>query len=304
MAQATSVADAFTAATGRDVELVEITTKGDVSSEPLATMGGTGVFVSALREAVLDGRVDVAVHSLKDLPTASPDGLVLAAVPERADPRDALCARDGLGLAQLPPGSTVGTGSPRRAAQLRALGLDLEVVEIRGNVDTRLRKVTDGQLDAVVLAYAGLGRLGRTEAVTEILDPLQLVPAPGQGALAVECRAADGELTSVMSVLDDPGTRPAVVAERALLAELEAGCSAPVGAYAVTAEGETPEEDELYIRGVVISGDGSMSIRKSATGSVTEAERLGRELAREMLEDGAGAVVGAEKLVPKKENVS
>lgn len=303
-AQAQTVATSVAAVTGRDVELVDITTDGDRSTAPLATMGGTGVFVSALRDALLAGQVDLAVHSLKDLPTAPADGLVLAAVPERADPRDALCARDGLGLTELPPGSRVGTGSPRRAAQLRALGLELDVVDVRGNVDTRLRKVTDGTLDAVVLAYAGLGRIGRTGVVTEILDPLQVLPAPGQGALAVECRAADVSLTEELSGVDDAHSRASVVAERALLAELEAGCSAPVGAYAVIAEGETPREEELYIRGVVVSGDGSVNIRKSATGPVTQAERLGHELAREMLDDGAAAVVGAEKPAPKKENVS
>jgi hydroxymethylbilane synthase len=304
MTQSRSVAEALTVATGRDVELVEITTYGDVSSEPLASIGGTGVFVNALREAILDGRVDFAVHSLKDLPTAAPDGLTLAAVPQRADPRDALCARDGLGLAQLPPGSTIGTGSPRRSAQVRSLGLGLDVVPIRGNVDTRLAKVTDGELDGVVLAYAGLVRLDRVEAVTEVLDPLQVVPAPGQGALAIECGTGDTDLIKMLGVLEDFRTRAAVTAERSLLAALEAGCSAPVGAYAVIAEGDTPTEEEVYIRAVVVSGDGSESIRKSVTGPVEQAERLGRDLAQEMLDDGAGAIVGASRSAPKEENVS
>lgn len=314
VAQSRSVADALAATTGRVVRLVEITTHGDVSSEPLATIGGTGVFVSALRDAVLDGTVDLAVHSLKDLPTGTADGLTLAAVPERADPRDVLCARDGLTLAELPPGSKLGTGSPRRTAQLRALGLELDVVPVRGNVDTRLSKVSDGILDGVVLAYAGLSRLGRLEAVTEVLDPLQVLPAPGQGALAVECRSDNPELVGLLAVLDDPMTRAAVLAERVLLAELEAGCSAPVGAYAVTAEGDDSAgagstvpasvNTELYIRGAVVSGDGAVNIRKSATGLVGEAEHLGRALARELLDDGAGAVVGTEMLVSKEENVS
>lgn len=304
LAQAQLVADALTAASGREVTLVEITTYGDLSTEPLATIGGTGVFVSALRETLLDGKVDLAVHSLKDLPTGGADGLTLAAVPERADARDVLCARDGLTLAELPPGSKLGTGSPRRAAQVRALGLELDVVPVRGNVDTRLSKVAEGILDGVVLAHAGLARLGRLDAVTEVLDPIQVLPAPGQGALAVECRSADTELIDLLAVVDDPMTRAAVTAERVLLAALEAGCSAPLGAYAVTAEGEDEQSQELYIRAVVVSDDGAVSIRKSVTGPVGEAEQLGRALARELLDDGAGAVVGAEIPVPKEENVS
>jgi hydroxymethylbilane synthase len=304
MAQARGVAEALTAATGHEVKLVEVTTYGDLSTEPLASIGGTGVFVNALREALLDGRVDLAVHSLKDLPTTPAEELTIAAVPEREDPRDALCARDGLVLAELPPGSTVGTGSPRRAAQLRALGLDLDVVPVRGNVDTRLAKVTNGELDGVILARAGLSRLGRLDAVTEALDPLQMLPAPGQGALAVECRRSDSTLVGLLSVLDDPMTRAAVTAERTLLAVLEAGCSAPVGAYAVVAEGDATQPDELYVRGAVVSSDGTMSIRKSVTGPVEEAEQLGRTLADDLLDDGAGTVVGAEAKAPKKENVS
>jgi hydroxymethylbilane synthase len=320
------VAEALSAIDGREVELVEVTTYGDTSNEPLATIGGTGVFVSALRDALLAGEVDFAVHSLKDLPTGAAEGLTLAAVPPRADPRDVLCARDGLTLGELPPGSKVGTGSPRRAAQLRALGLELDVVPVRGNVDTRLAKVADGILDAVVLAHAGLSRVGRLDAVTEVLDPIQVLPAPGQGALAVECRSADTSLIDTLAVLDDPMTRAAVTAERVVLAQLEAGCSAPVGAYAVTAEGEDTQDDELvgtpeasratgetagsavfmelYIRGAVVSDDGAVTIRKSVTGPVGEAEQLGRALAQEMLDDGAGTVVGAEMPVPKKENVS
>ncbi|WP_026874630.1 hydroxymethylbilane synthase [Jiangella gansuensis] len=290
MAQAGTIAAALRAR-GHEVELVEITTKGDVSRAPLDRIGGTGVFVTALRDALLDGRVDLAVHSLKDLPTAPADGLVVAAVPAREDPRDALCARDGLKLSDLPSGAQVGTGSPRREAQLRALGLGLDVVGLRGNVDTRLGKVADGSLDAVVLARAGLARLGRLDSVTEVLDPMQMLPAPGQGALAVECRTDRDELVDALAVLDDPASRAAVTAERSLLAVLEAGCTAPVGAYAEAAEGE--DGLELYIRAVVASRDGAMSIRKSATGTVEGAERLGRELARELLDDGAGAVIDA-----------
>ncbi|HSI93626.1 MAG TPA: hydroxymethylbilane synthase [Jiangellaceae bacterium] len=300
LVQARAVADAITARSGREVELVEITTRGDVSAEPLAAIGGAGVFVSALREALLDKNVDLAVHSLKDLPTAPADGLMVAAVPAREDPRDVVCARDGLTLAQLPAGAKVGTGAPRRVAQIHALGLGLDIVDVRGNVDTRLAKVSDGVLDAVVLARAGLARLGRLDAVTETLDPIQVLPAPGQGALAVECRDVDDEVISLLGGLDDTVTRSAVTAERSLLAELEAGCSAPIGAYAEAAEGD--DGLELYLRAVVVSPDGAVSIRKSATGPLDRAEQLGRDLAAELLADGAGAVVvDARNRVPKKE---
>jgi hydroxymethylbilane synthase len=301
LAQSRGVAAAITTATGRAVELVEVTTRGDVTRGDLAQIGGTGLFVGALRDAVLGGRVDLAVHSLKDLPTAPADGLVLAAVPPREDPRDVLCARDGLTLAELPAGSIVGTGAPRRAAQLRALGLGLDVVAIRGNVDTRLARVAPGDLDAVVLARAGLARLGRLDAATEVLDPLQMLPAPGQGALAVECRSADTALRDALAALDDPSSRAAVTAERCLLAALEAGCTAPVGAYAEAAEGDAGLE--LYLRAVVVSPDGSVGIRKSATGPLARADELGRELAADMLADGAGAVVGAPSRAPQEETV-
>ncbi|NUU22292.1 MAG: hydroxymethylbilane synthase [Streptomycetaceae bacterium] len=294
MAQSGDVAEMLTKETGRAVELVEITTYGDTSREHLAQIGGTGVFVSALRDALLDGSIDFAVHSLKDLPTAEPEGLTLAAVPLRADPRDALVARDGLTLGELPVGSRIGTGSPRRAAQLRALGLGHEVVPIRGNVDTRIKFVTSGELDAVVLAKAGLARLGRADEATEVLDPLQMLPAPGQGALAVECVSSDTALVDLLGVLDDPDTRAAVLAERMLLAELEAGCSAPVGALADVSVGESGGEEvtELYLRAVVANGDGSRSVRLSATGPLDEAASLGRELAAEMLARGAAGLMG------------
>jgi len=273
-------------ALGHDVELVEVTTEGDRDrTTPLATLGGTGVFVSALRDALAAGRVDLAVHSLKDLPTA-PDPLTrIAAVPVREDVRDALIARDGLTLGQLPAGSTVGTGSPRRRAQISALGLGLEVVDLRGNVDTRLRRVHDGDLDAVVLAAAGLRRLGRIAEATELLDPLQVLPAPGQGALAVEVRADDATTHAAVAALDDAETRACVTAERALLAELEAGCAAPVGALAEIVLGT--DGDELSLRAVVAAPDGSADLRRSLTGAPADAADLGRRLARTLLEDGA-----------------
>jgi hydroxymethylbilane synthase len=292
LAQSRSVADAITTSTGRRVELVEITTYGDRSSEALATIGGTGVFVSALRDALLDGDIDLAVHSYKDLPTKPADGLVVAAVPVREDARDVLVARNNWTLADLAPGSRIGTGSPRRMAQLRALGYGLDVEPIRGNVDTRLRKVAEGEVDAVVLAYAGLSRLGRLGEVTEVLDPLQMLPAPAQGALAVECRLEDPVTIELLSDLDDTPSRAAVTAERALLAALEAGCSAPVGALAEIAEGDDEGAPEIYLRGVVVSVDGSTSVRLSTTGSLDDAEVIGRRLAADLLAEGASDVMG------------
>ncbi|MCW2757763.1 MAG: hemC [Nocardioidaceae bacterium] len=280
------VAEAFRTATGREVEMVEVRTEGDVSTAPLATMGGTGVFVGALREALRDGTVDVAVHSLKDLPTAPAEGITLAAVPLREDPRDVLVARDGMTLGELPAGSRVGTGSTRRVAQIQALGLGLELVGVRGNVDTRLGKVATGELDGVVVARAGLLRLGRQDEATEVLDPIQVLPAPGQGALAVECRSDDALLDQLRDALDDPHTRAAVTTERSVLATLEAGCSAPVGALAEVAEGD--DGDEIWVRAVALSPDGSVAVRRSASGRVDRAEELGRALGAEMLEDGAG----------------
>ncbi|MBS2939656.1 hydroxymethylbilane synthase [Nocardioides sp. J2M5] len=276
---------------GREVELVEVATEGDVNRAPLASMGGTGVFVSALRDALLDGRVDLAVHSLKDLPTYPADGIALPAVPPREDPRDVVVARDGLTLGELPVGSRVGTGSPRRVSQLAALGLGLELQGIRGNVDTRIRKVRDGEVDAVVLARAGLARLGRLDEATEVLDPLQMLPAPGQGALAIECRSADTDLVELLGRLDDPATRAAVTAERAVLAALEAGCSAPLGALADVVEGDDGEE--LWLRAVALSEDGGLSVRMSLSGPVADAAALGTRLASDMLAEGAADLMTA-----------
>ena len=287
--QSQSVADAITAATGTPVELVHIVTEGDRSSAAIAQLGGTGVFVTAIRRALRDGEIDLAVHSYKDLPTAPEPGLILAAVPVREDPRDVLVARDGLTLGELPAGARIGTGAPRRVAQLRALGLGLEVVPIRGNVDTRLSRVRAGDLDAVVLARAGLARLGRLAVVTETLDPLQVLPAPAQGALAVECRTSDARTRELLGRLEDPAARACVVAERAVLAALEAGCSAPVAAYAEVAEGDTGPE--LFLRASVTAIDGSDAVRGSATGSLADAAGLGRSLAAELLDRGAAELM-------------
>jgi hydroxymethylbilane synthase len=306
LAQSGMVADALRLKTGRDVELVEITTAGDRSSAPIAQLG-VGVFVSALREAIAAKEIDFAVHSYKDLPTSTNEGpgplrstgqprtfgegLRIAAVPPREDPRDVLVARDGLTLTELPAGSRLGTGAIRRIAQIAALGRNLECVPIRGNVDTRLRKVAQGELDGVVLARAGLSRLGRAAEATEILDPMLMLPAPAQGALAVECRDDDGELLELLAVLDDPGTRAAVTAERALLAELEAGCSAPVAALAEVAEGD--DGLEIYLRGAVFSPDGRFDVRLSRTGTLAKAEQVGRLLAADLLAEGADSVLGS-----------
>jgi hydroxymethylbilane synthase len=310
LAQSGTVADALEKA-GAKVELVTVVTPGDRSSAPIAEIG-IGVFTSALRDALADGTVDVAVHSYKDLPTKPDPRLSLAAVPPRADPRDALVARDGLTLGELPPGSRVGTGAPRRAAQIQALGLGLEIVPIRGNVDTRIRKVTDGALDAVVLARAGLARLGRLGEITEVLDPIQVLPAPAQGALAVECRVDDMDTEHLLqSIVDDQATRYAVAAERAMLAALEAGCQAPVGALADVVEDFDAEDrvvHRLSLRGVAaanwsaewadnanLEGSAVDLLRASATGDLTEGEQLGRALAAELLELGAGVLSGPEQ---------
>ncbi len=239
LAQSQRVADSIAARTGSPVELVTISTLGDRSSAPLESLGGAGVFVTAVREALLAGECDVVVHSLKDLPTAPHPELAISAMPKRADARDALVARDGLTLEHLPPGARVGTGSPRRRAQLRRRRDDLEVVDLRGNVDTRIGRVlgdkdgVEADLDAVVLAVAGLERLGREDVITEHLGIAGWPTAPGQGALAVETLASvSGPLRSALQGIDHAATRTSVEAERAVLRLLEAGCSAPLGANA------------------------------------------------------------------------
>lgn len=303
--QTRQTAEAVSERAGLSHELVVIRTEGDVTTGSLASLGGTGVFASALRAAILDGAVDAAVHSLKDLPAAQPAGLEIAAVPARADVRDALCARDGLTLETLPEGARVGTGSPRRVAQLKALRPDLELVDIRGNVQTRLARVPGleqhddgapaaagaprGDLDAVILACAGLDRLGMGEVITERIDPDVLVPAPGQGALAVEIRAderplldeslMDGPagglagldpdsdeavLRSAFELVDDLPTHVAVTAERALLRRLEAGCAAPIGALA-TVEDLDSGAPRIEMRAMVAAVDGSQVLRRTSS---------------------------------------
>ena len=292
--QSQTIADALTAA-GHPAELVIIKTAGDASAAPVAEIG-VGVFTTAIRVALRNNEVDVAVHSYKDLPTAPENDLTIAAIPPRVDPRDALVARDGMVLGELPPGSVIGTSAPRRAAQLRALGLGLEIRPLRGNLDSRLGKVASGELDAVVVARAGLVRIGRTDVVSEALEPVVMLPAPAQGALAVECRSDDAELVRILAELDDQSTRAAIEAERAVLAALEAGCTAPVGAIAEVVE--SIDEDgrifaELSLRAAVAAEDGSDVIRASVVGPVDRAVQLGKDLAAELLELGAGDLVNS-----------
>jgi hydroxymethylbilane synthase len=296
MAQTTTIANRIAASAGAPVEVIPITTHGDTSREPLSSLGGTGVFASALREALLAGDCDVVVHSLKDLPTGAHPGLVIGATPKRADARDVLCARDGFTLATLPEGARVGTGSPRRAAQLRALRGDLVVVDIRGNVDTRLGRVADGDLDAVVLAAAGLGRLGRLDQVaTEFLELSAWPTAPGQGALAIEVRAEklDRQLGTALAAINHVTSQATTMAERLVLARLEAGCAAPIGATAVIDDGL------LFLTATVYSPDGSRRITSShaATPESFSASHLAEaaadvadRAARELLAGGAAEI--------------
>lgn len=297
VAQTTAVAAAVARATGADIQLVTVTTHGDTSRESLSALGGTGVFATALREALRADECDLLVHSLKDLPTAPAPGLVVGAVPKRADARDALCARDGLTLETLPEGARVGTGSPRRIAQLKALRPDLELVDIRGNVDTRLSRVADGDLDAVVLAAAGLGRLGRLDAVTEHLS-LSVVPtAPGQGALALEVRDGEqsgrGPVARALAAVDHVTTHACVTAERAVLAGLEAGCAAPIGASALVDDGL------LFLTATVYRPDGTdrLTASHAATPDSLSAAHLaeaagdvGARVVSELLSAGAAGL--------------
>ena len=289
---------------GHEVELVHVSTHGDRDRiSPLAQIGGTGVFVTAVRQALLDGEVDVVVHSWKDLPTAPLDEITLACTPEREDPRDALCARDGKTLAQLPAGARVGTGSPRRAAQLLRARPDLEVVAIRGNVETRLNRALgpEADLDAVVLAASGLLRVGRDAVISELLPVEVMLPAPAQGALAVEATTAalaQGPwFAQRLSAVDDPATRAAVTAERALLRALEAGCSAPVAAFA-----QLEEDTVLRLRALAIRPDGSHVVEGEArvdldlaadalSGPGSVPVELGEELAADLLSRGAGEIL-------------
>ena len=283
--QAEHIADRLRTLTGREVELLLIVTKGDkILDVPLAQVGGKGLFVKEIEEALLDGRADLAVHSLKDVPTAFPPGLVLGAVTEREDPRDAICSPRYRTLAALPQGAKVGTSSLRRQAQLKAIRPDIELVNVRGNVQTRLSK-TESECDAVVLAYAGLKRLGLAEQATEVLDVHRSVPAIGQGALAIEVRENDPEIGPIVARLDHPETRAAVTAERALLARLEGGCQVPIAGHAVVRDGR------IHLDALVGRPDGSEVLRVDRTGTLGEAELIGVQAAEALLKQGAQAIL-------------
>ncbi|MFF2388756.1 hydroxymethylbilane synthase [Agromyces sp. NPDC058064] len=300
MAQTRQISERIAKAAGAEIELVPITTQGDTSRASLASIGGTGVFAAALREALLAGECDLVVHSLKDLPTAEHAGLRLGAVPKRVDARDVLCARDGLTLATLPEGARVGTGSPRRIAQLGAARPDVVAVDLRGNIDTRLGKVESGELDAVLLAAAGLGRLGRLDAATDHLSLSDWPTAPGQGALAIEVRRerGDRDLERALESIDHPVTRATVLAERLVLAGLEAGCAAPVGATAFL------EDELLFLTASVYSADGTR--RLTSSHAATPESRSAADLAdaaRDVADRAVDELLGngAADLVPPEE---
>ncbi len=267
------------------VEVLTIRTTGDRLSADGAPIGWKGDFTKELDEALLDGRIDLAVHSLKDVPSALPDGLALAAVPLREDPRDALLSHPRRAFADLPAGARVGTSSPRRQAQLRAARPDLEILEARGNVDTRIRRMQEGRFDALVLARAGLARLGRLEDVVEVFSETVLLPAVGQGALAIVTRAGAAESEAIARALDHAPSHGAILAERAFLAVLEAGCRAPVAGRARV------EGDTLTLSGAVFSLDGRQALRGERSGPAAQAEALGRALAADLLARGAAALI-------------
>ncbi len=276
---------------GATVELVDIVTSGDTEqSGPVAGLGVQGVFTKEVQSAVLESRADVAVHSLKDLPTEAIADLVLAAVPERENVADALVAATADSLAALPQGARVGTGSLRRQSQLKSLRPDLEVVGIRGNVDTRLRKLDEGEYDAILLAAAGLRRLGWGERITEFLEPPRMLPAPGQGALGIECRANDAEVCELLARMNHAETRAAVDAERSMLALLHGGCSVPVGAWGRT------ENGRLVLDGLVGNLDGTQILRATASGDPSAAIEVGQRVAEQLLDQGAAETIAAARV--------
>ncbi|MFC2029172.1 hydroxymethylbilane synthase [Chloroflexota bacterium] len=270
-----------------DIEVRTIQTLGDrVRDRALSQIGGKGLFVKEIETALLADEIDLAVHSLKDMPTEQPDGLILGAIPERADARDALVVRDSTGgLLELPPGARVGTSSLRRRTQVLAARPDLQVLDLRGNVDTRLRKLGEGQYEAIVLAVAGLVRLGRVEAITQYLSLEDMLPAVGQGALCVEVRAGDDVTQRLVALLDHPPSRQATEAERAFLRRLEGGCQVPIGAYAEVSEGS------LHLQGLVAALDGTRLVRSETHGPAAEAAQLGTELGERILASGGEAIL-------------
>lgn len=273
---------------GAAVELVEITTSGDIQQTgPIAAVGTQGVFTKEVQAAVLSSAADIAVHSLKDLPTEQIEGLVLGAVPKREEVQDALVSNGAKSLAELPIGARVGTGSLRRHAQLKSLRPDLEVVGIRGNVDTRLRKLDDGEYDAIVLAAAGLRRLGWADRIAELLGPPRMLPAVGQGALGIECREGDQTILELLAPLDHRETHSAVAAERSMLALLHGGCSAPVGAWG------RMESGALVLNGLVANLAGTKVLRASDGGTLAEPHQIGKSVAEQLLAQGAAEIVAA-----------
>jgi hydroxymethylbilane synthase len=271
---------------GLQVSLVEMTTEGDrFLSAPLSQVGGKGLFVKEIEQSLIDGRADIAVHSLKDMTSLLPEGLVLAAVPAREDPRDAFCSPTGLTLDRLPQGARVGTSSLRRSCILRSRRPDLEIVSLRGNVQTRLQKTREQGLAGAMLAFAGLKRLGLEREITEVLSPATSLPAVGQGVLAIQCRASDAEVLALLAPLEDAVTRVAVTAERALLAKLEGGCTVPLAGHA------TVEGDVVHLRGLVGRPDGSQVVQGEVRGPAREAHALGEKLADELLSRGAREIL-------------
>jgi hydroxymethylbilane synthase len=271
---------------GLATELVLVKTAGDKFTQAsVSQMGLKGVFIKELEDELLDGRVDLAVHSMKDVPTVIPEGLAFPAITKREDPRDCLVSREGRKLAALASGARVGTSSLRRQSQLRHQRPDLDLRDLRGNVDTRLRKLDEGQYDAIVLAKAGMDRLGVSDKITEVLSSDVMLPAVGQGALGIEVRAEDNMLLDLLARLDDAETRAAVTAERALLAEMEGGCQVPLGAWARI------ERDELILEACVLSVDGSDYLRRRATGLPANAEAVGRGLGKTLLDAGGDRIL-------------
>jgi len=286
--QAQWVADRLTAA-GQSVELVPIATQGDTAErEPIGSLGSPGVFTKELQRALLDRRIDLAVHSLKDLPTDVVAGLSIAAVPEREDVADALISRGNVPLDALPAGATIGTGSLRRRAQLLHVRPDLQMRDIRGNVDSRLRKLRDGEFDAIVLAAAGLKRLGLLGEVTQMIPAEIMLPAVGQGALGIETRSDDQRTRGTLAAIDQLESHQAVVAERALLAALLGGCLAPVAAWC-----RPTSAGRLELTSAVLSHDGRKKLMAERIGRLEDAETLGRDVAEELLAAGAGALIAA-----------
>ncbi|CAJ1003448.1 MULTISPECIES: hydroxymethylbilane synthase [Brevibacillus] len=271
-------------------ELHEIVTKGDrILDVTLSKVGGKGLFVKEIEQSLLDKETDLAVHSLKDMPAELPEGLVIGAIPKRVDPRDVLLSKDGKTLDELPHGALVGTSSLRRSAQLLAYRPDIQIESLRGNIDTRIRKLNEGNFDAIILAAAGLERVKWDGTISQYLPVEISVPAVGQGALAIECRADDEETLALLRRLDDPPTRLAVTAERSFLHRLQGGCQVPIGAYATVAEAPGDAAPTVTLTGLVASPDGKRVFKRTVSG--TDPDALGRELADTLLAEGAGEVL-------------